>query len=336
MGRKLVWSGSVIFILFVLVIPVLPFSTVAVGTPVVELKFDEGEEVQYADVAPGDSGLVCFPGTVSADLAAGGSVQDVRVNLMASTDQGWPANIEPAVIILNPGTEEAEFLATVSVPPETSWNISGVLTVSGTAAAFPGTLQYTVPPITGTIKINQYHRFSVGCDEPYQECCPESELCYEFNIYNEGNGPDKFNVEITNALYLTQESFTVNLETTTIEIPEKDIGQVNVLVGVPYFENINEVYEIELEVKSVKEELNTGSTIPQTFPLNVRVRADGGSSGGPGSQAAPTDEIDGSEEDEEGSDDGLELDLTMMLIIGLVIIIVVVFALWRVASATEE
>ena len=143
-------------------------------------------------------------------------------------------------------------------------------------------------------------------------------------------------VKITNMDYMTQESFTVNLEATTIEIPEKDVGQINVLVATPYNEDSLGVYEIELEIKSIKEELDTGYTVPQSFTLTTRIRTEDGSPSGPGLPGAPSDEIDGSDEDEEESDNGFELDLMMMLIIGLVIIVVVGFVLWRIAVSTEE
>lgn len=334
MGRKFVCSGSVIFILLILVFPLLSINALAVGSPVVELKFDPGEEVQYADVAPGESGMVSFSGTVRADLAAGGSVQDVVVNLQASTDQGWATTIDPTTVVLNPGTEEVPFLATVSVPPETSFYVCGVLTISGTATAYPGALRYTIDSITGTILINQYYKFSIGCNEPYQECCPDSELCYELNIYNEGNGLDEFMVEITNLEYLTHELFTVSPETNTMEIPEKNVGQVNVQVATPYNEDSLGVYDIELEVRSIKEESNTGHTIPQTFTLNTRIKSADSISDSAGSPSG-----NGGSSGDSGDEDpenGFTFDFGLILVIGIAMIIIVGFILWRMAVTSEE
>jgi hypothetical protein len=335
MGSKVVCSGNVILILLVLVISLLPIPTIAVGQPAVEMKFDPGEDIQYADVAPGDSGLVFFPGTVSADLAAGGTVQDVVVTLDAFTDLGWPTTVEPDTIYLDPGTTEASFLATVSVPPETSWNVSEALTVSGTAMAYPGALRYYVGTISGTIIINQYYRFSLGCEEPYQECCPDSNLCYNLTIFNEGNGNDKFSVEITNLDYLSRESFTVNIGSPTIEIQEKRGDQVPIMVKTPSSEGSIGVYDIDISVKSEEEEMDIGYTIPQTYTFTTRIKGDDSSSG-PSEPGGDNGEVPDDDDENDGIEDGLTMDFQLIFIIALVLIIIIGFAIWRMGVSTEE
>jgi hypothetical protein len=252
----------------------MPDEAEAVSTPVVEIKWAEGQEVQEADVRPGESGLVTFAGTVSAELAAGGAIQDVRVELVGSTDQGWPVTVTPAIVMLNPGTEEKAVSVTVAVTPETSYYTSGTLTLGGRAAAFPGSLSYNIPSISGTIKIKQYYRFSIGCSKPYIEVAPSERLVFNLQIVNEGNARDKFGIEIKNLEKLSKSAWTVTLSRPQIEIPEKNEETIPIPVGTPIKFNlwINEVQNIEVIVRSVQEELNEGFTLPQTFTLTVRQR----------------------------------------------------------------
>ncbi len=326
MGRKRVCFINIIIILSSLILILAPNNTVAVGTPVVNLEFDEGEETQEADVRPGESGYVTFPGTVSADLAAGGSVQDVLVNLEAWTEEGWPASVTPSTLLLQPGTEEAEFLATVTVPPETSSSIVGTLYVGGTAEAFPGSLRYSIQSITGTIIIKQYYKFSISCDQPYQECCPDSEMCYNLSIFNEGNGNDSFDIHVTNLEDLTLNSLTVTLGSNTIPIPEKSDGQISILVRTPDVENINRVYKIELAVKSVMEEQNEGYAKPLTYDLSIRVKSGSSTVGTPPSD----DNGDGDDGtfdivDDEG---GINFGLTLGIIIVIVAVVFIGIIVW--------
>ncbi len=252
----------------------MPEEAEAISTPVVEIRWAEGQEVQEADVRPGESGLVTFTGTVSADLAAGSVFQDVRVSLIGSTDQGWPVTVTPAIVMLNPGTEEKAISCTVAVTPEMSYYTSGTLSLGGQAAAFPGSLQFTVPPITGTIKIKQYYRFTIGCAKPYVEVAPSERLTFQLRIMNEGNARDKFGIDINNLQKLTKDAWTVTLSQNQIEIQQINEDYIPIQVGTPIKFNlwINDVQTIEITVKSVQEELNEGYTLPQTFVLTVRQR----------------------------------------------------------------
>ncbi len=252
----------------------LPEGAEAVSTPVVNIQWAEGQQVQEADVRPGESGLVTFTGTVSADLPAGGAFQDVIVNLQGSTDQAWPVTVTPATVLLQPGTEEAPISATVAVTPETSYYTAGSLTIGGTASAFPGSLRYPINPVTATIKIKQYYRFSIGCSKPYVEVAPSERLVFNLQIMNEGNARDKYGIEIKNLEKLSKDSWTITLSRPQIEIPEKNEETIPIPVGTPIKFNlwINEVQNIEVIVKSVQEELNEGFTLPQSFTLTVRER----------------------------------------------------------------
>ncbi len=252
----------------------MPDEAEAILPPSVEIKWADGQQVQEADVKPGESGLVTFSGTISADLSAGGTFQDVKVELTGSTDQAWPVTVTPVVSMLDTNTEERPISVTVAVTAESSYYTSGQLTLTGYATAFPGTLRYPIPAVTATIKIEQYYRFSVGCSKPYMEVAPSERLVFNLQIMNEGNARDKYQIEIKNLEKLSKDSWTVTLSRNQIEIPEKNEETIPIPVGTPIKFNlwINDVQNIEIVVKSVQEELNEGFTLPQSFPLTVRQR----------------------------------------------------------------
>ncbi|UCH88319.1 MAG: hypothetical protein JSV49_08625 [Thermoplasmata archaeon] len=236
----------------------------------VTLEFEEGEEEQTADVRPGEDNSVVFPGTVTAQLAAGGAVQDVVVTLVGSTDLNWPVTINPPKVQMEPGTE-VPFTATVTVPEETSSSILGTLSVSGTAQAFPGAGAYRVEPIYGTIKIEQYYGLSLMCDEPDKKGHPGTQVGYDLGIENQGNGKDTFEVQVTNKDQLLQRDISVSLSQSLIEIEEKTTENITVSVNIPSSQTSISNYDINIEAKSLGGEQNQGFFIPMSYTLYLSV-----------------------------------------------------------------
>ncbi len=272
MKGKVIQSIFIILILLIGLFQILPNNSIAVGNPVVHLQFNEGEEVQQANVRPGESGEVSFHGTVSADIPAGGAVQDVQVYLRAATNQGWPTTITPAVIMLQLGTEEAPFIATVKVPIETSYGTESIIIIDGTAETFPGSSTSEVPPLAGTIKIAQYYRFALDCDAPTLKTTSGSDVTFELIIRNEGNGRDRFSIEVNNLDELTRKGFEIELSRSMIEIPEKGEQTVEITIKVPDGSKGVGKNNIELKVCSELEPL--GQRIYQRYTLTLKVSED--------------------------------------------------------------
>ena len=271
MKGKAIRTICIILILLLSLCQIIPVNVSAVGDPVVELRWDDGQDLQYADVSPGSSGQVAFTGTVSADLAAGGAIQDVRVNLRARSEQGWTTSITPTVVTMNPGTEEAPFTVTVTVPPETSCQQSSMIIVDGTAEATPGTSSCEVPPITGTILIEQYHKFNLDSSNAYIETKPDSDIEFELTIFNLGNDEDKFSVRVLNLDSIEKNDFKISIIPEEIGIPEKGSGVIKIKVEVPEMDfGVNEVIKFEVGVRS-----DLGyqyNPIEQTYEFRVRVK----------------------------------------------------------------
>ena len=272
MSWKVIKSFLAILILLVGTVQIIPNNVEAIGDPVVNLRWDEGKEVQHANVAPGDSGNVAFTGTVSADIPAGGAFQDIIVNLRVSSEHGWSSSIEPSTILLDPGTEEAPFTVVVKVPPETSYYIDATIMVDGTAQPFPGSSTSEIDPLYGTIKIQQYYRFSLGSETEYIETSPGTDVIFELEIMNEGNARDKFSCEVANLDEITRNGFDVELSHSMVEIPEKGRLTIKISISVPEGSKGLGKTNIELKVNSEAQPQN--ERIYQNFVFTVKVTED--------------------------------------------------------------
>jgi uncharacterized membrane protein len=286
-------SGRSIFIFMLMVILSGTFlnsaivSVEAVGEPDVTLRFHEGEEEQVADVRPGEHGTVTFPGIVTVTNPAGSTVQDVIVKLNGSTTLNWPVTIKPDTINVEPGGEET-FSVTVSVPPETSYYIMDTLTVSGTAEPIPGAGEYNIDPITGSIRIAQFYKFSLECDEPSKEVGLGEECQFQLKIWNYGNGRDSFVVSIPGLNRLNEEGFIVTMGTYTIDVEEKSQNIITVSVKAPTGKSSLGLETIEIEVRSEQQEILEGTAFPKTYPLSVKVVDNNGGTDDKGGGGLPS------------------------------------------------
>jgi hypothetical protein len=267
-----IFKIQTILILFCLPIafPLLSINSEAIGAPVVVIAFEEGEEEQIADVRPGEHGTVLFPGTVTGQLPAGSSFQDIIVDLVGSTDLDWSVTINPSQIQLNPGNVE-KFTAQVTAPPGTSSSIVETLTVSGRARAFPGTLTVSIAPITGTIRIEQYYQFSLSSNEPICNSTIGEKVELNLDIYNSGNGEDTFSINVVNLHELSSKNIIITLSSTTHTIQNKQTGNVLINAEIPNNRNCIGIHYITLEVKSQEQEEIEGQAFPKTFNLCLRI-----------------------------------------------------------------
>jgi len=276
MKGKAVKAFILILILILGMCQVIPHNVSAIGEIIVELRWDDGQDVQYADVEPGNSGLVTFTGTVSVDIQAGSAVQDVRIELRVSSEHGWDATITPEIVMLNPGTEEKQFMATIRVPTETSTTVDAIITVGGTAMPFPAGPaddETEIDPLYGTIIVDQYFRYEVASDPHYIEAEPGEEVQFKVTVRNEGNGKDQFEISVSNLDDLEKDDFEISVDPEMIEVPEKGSGTVVITVKTPEAgigEFVNYEKNIDLNVRSkIDPEMNY-----QNYDLKVRVQND--------------------------------------------------------------
>ena len=280
MRTKYKLRTPIILLLLLLLISsniIITVPATAISTKCSELRWAEGQEVQEADVRPGESGIVTFAGTASVDLAAGGDVEEVWFELQGSTDMGWPVTVSPSTIKFDPSTEEKPFSAQVTVPQGTSYYTPGTITVNGTATSYPDQIVWNISGIQGTVRIKQFYRFIPSSPESTQFIEGEEGAVFDIVIDNTGNARDKFMISIENSEELLPLGFTFEYYG-PIEINSNESDTIQLIVYARDDVD-NGVYDIEISIKSIQEELNEGSTTPQTLSLSVVVGGKGSAGG---------------------------------------------------------
>jgi hypothetical protein len=112
------------------------------------------------------------------------------------------------------------------------------------------------------------------CDKPYRQVNPTEQLAFNMRIWNYGNGRDTFTLFIPRLSTLAKDGWNIQLGTYTVEVEEKSQKVVQITINTPVKFNhwINEVTNIEIEVKSEQQEILEGTAFPKSYPLAVRQR----------------------------------------------------------------
>ncbi|UCH88323.1 MAG: hypothetical protein JSV49_08650 [Thermoplasmata archaeon] len=259
---------------FIILMAVLPQNNVeAVGEPDVTLKFRD-DDVQTADVRPGEHGAVVFPGIVEADMVVGDSVQDIIVRFTGSTDKGWPVEFNPPAVQMDPGGNAA-FSVLVSVPSETSCEEEGRLTIGGVASTFPGAAQSDVPPIYGTIIIAQFFKYLLTTEHESYKGSLEDEIAVNLLVSNIGNGQDKYEISIYNLDDLKSKGFSFKPSSHQLTLNEKTNGSVKITMILPSDKKYVGTHEIEVDVRSITQKDEEGAAFTKTWCFEVEVENKG-------------------------------------------------------------
>jgi hypothetical protein len=265
MKGKVVKAVLIIIILVLGIIQIVPECVEAAGVPKISIIFDES--ILAFDVRPGSDCTEIITGRVISDEPA----RDVRVILQAYTDQNWMCTVDPTEIIVPPRSE-APFSIEIVAPPETSFYKPCTLYVEGTAGLYPGSSMYSIAPITGSLRVRQYSKFTMGCSKPIIETQPGAKEIFEVSIINMGNARESYNLEIVNIDNLDQDGFTVTISNSKIEVDEKDNATFQVKVTVPTGMDGMGTHNIEIQVKP--EDMEVDDAQAQTFTLTAKVSED--------------------------------------------------------------
>ncbi len=231
-----------------------------IGAPAVRITLHQTE--QTVDVSPGSSGIVTFTGEVEAIAPYLPNGQNLIITLEADAGY-WPVSVPPALIFSNEVSIQ-NFSISVQVPMGSSVNSQGMLSVSGRWRYSPGTLGGTIDPCTAIIKIEQYYSYEVA--PRYSKYYIEEDSSGEmtFIVENEGNGPDRIALEVTNSLELEDYGVIAHAKFSDLDLPESwgayypvtVIIESGVLIG---------TYKIEVAVHSVwMEEEGKNATVEVT------------------------------------------------------------------------
>jgi len=270
MRGRIIISLAVILFLILSLFPLFQDTSNGVGSPVVALAFEPGEDTQYANVEPGEDNAVIFPGTVTARIPAGEEYQDLIISLYGTTGENWSVVIDPPQIQIEPGTT-GYFTATISVPPETSAVVVDILSIGGTVRTFPGALVYNIMPIQGTIEINRYFKFSLETSGSTKKSYVGEQVTFDLTVRNHGNGIDNYSLNILNPDEIKNSGISVSPGKNLFEIPERSFEMVLITIRIPDHIYCVGTYYIELGVRSNTETSHTGNQTEKSLVFTLKI-----------------------------------------------------------------
>lgn len=161
---------------------------ISAAQPVASITIDNPD--QEVNVAPSDSGIVNFTGTVEVDMVGPGqNIQSVVVNLRVSCED-WEATISPATLYFTSQqmAQAKAFSVAVGVPFGCDAGTVQQVIVSGTMTTDPGGQTSDIQPAEGIIEVSLYSVVEFVCDMPEKTAEPGKMVEYDFLIRNNGNG----------------------------------------------------------------------------------------------------------------------------------------------------
>jgi len=243
----------------------------AVGAPAITVRITP--ESQTALVAPGQQGVVIFTGEVTALIPWSPRVQYLIVYLTYDA-MGWATSGTPQLIFTR-AQDTMPFSCTVQVPPMTSHQATGTLSVNVQWGYNPGIGGGTLPsPTQAIILVEQYYLMSVGCDKPYVQISPGQSIGFKMRLINDGNDLDRFRMEITNQKDLIDDDWTVQLSQNEFTVPSMQERIVTVSITTPIKTIIwkNDVEQIQIKVASSQADSLGKPSYPADYTLFVRQR----------------------------------------------------------------
>ncbi|MGA1873575.1 MAG: choice-of-anchor T family protein [Thermoplasmatota archaeon] len=189
--------GRSVMVLFVLVISGMMFlfslipSCIGIspgsdtpGEPDIEIEMDDYEK--EVNVAPGETGVLKFNGTVSAVFPPGTPSEVYCIVNLRCECGGWPVSNPPA-LVLSTEFPSKDFSVTVQVPIETSSKEIGDLVIRARWRYEPGSMYGELDPVHCTIIILPFADIRFSSDELYFERKVGTWVTYHMNVRNEGN-----------------------------------------------------------------------------------------------------------------------------------------------------
>ncbi|UCH90077.1 MAG: hypothetical protein JSV49_05390 [Thermoplasmata archaeon] len=194
------------------------------------ISFEEGEEIQFADVRPGNNESVKFPGTINGTYFKDKNISKIICTLEAKIDHRWYAEenkrgkkwfvkVQPERIEL--GRDEQErFKVIVDVPSEISFNSKGELSLTGTVRTLPNDDIYQLRDVNGLVRIQYYADWDLSTPELKNSVKKGEQTVFKVNINNLGNARDIFYQSVHNEKTLLGSEIKIEFPS-TMEVGEK-------------------------------------------------------------------------------------------------------------------
>jgi hypothetical protein len=224
---------------------------------------------QQANVTDKLPGFVTFAGTVQVDKLP---VERIVVELAATVDTDWPAQISPPTIVFT-STSPQTFTLSVAVPVATRADAVGHVKVTATAT---GMGYSDTDEATANVTVASYYLMSVVSDAPYQEILPGGATSFTVKVQNQGNSADSYELEIVNARALKEAGWSVELGKSTLtNVPSKGAMEVTVTASSPHGWSWDIWTSLANIILLKATSLGAGRanmTVTQTFSLNAYVK----------------------------------------------------------------
>jgi hypothetical protein len=177
-------------------------------------------------VTPDSIGSAQFQLTATVDMPSL-IPMTVMVQFDGSTSPGWSATVSPQTVPFEEsGT--VNVTVTVVVPQATNAAIIGHVMVEA-YASYPGGSKTTQS--NATVTVRQYYRFQPQSIQSFATTTNDT-LDFVLDIYNRGNGDDRFEIELTNRVALDAEGFTIALnQTRTGTVHQDEYASVSITVS---------------------------------------------------------------------------------------------------------
>lgn len=252
----------------------IPQEAEAIGNPICTITIDQPS--QTAQVAPGQDGIVTFTGSVNCQLMVNTGIEQVLVSLTAEA-QGWVTSLTPSTMAFTKQETDIPFTCAVKVPPRTSHQLSGEVTISGRARVIPGKPLYTnIDPVKAAIYVKQFYKFQVECSKPFLEISPGDMFSFQLKIRNVGNDQDTIMINLDPKVEkaLIDLGWAIQFSQTQYIIDEGADQVVKISITPAQEWNVwkNKVQTIKLKIFSYQAMSLGEIPVESTYPLYVRER----------------------------------------------------------------
>ncbi len=279
MGPEARWTARVIVILALLglllttVAPLVP-SQPPIPIPYVEVALTTPDPVT---IGPTDYEQVAVTGKVTY----GNLRQGTTIDINASADNYWAVEFEPksATVPTNFATGSIDVAIQVRVPPKAAANRPAKLTLEAVATTPPPLpLNYT-DFMTVDVRAKQY--YGVRLDSNHTQSVEQAKAVNNrWRVWNTGNGPDNYTIELTNAAELSSKGLTLGFPARIADLGQERAESLSTAINASQDATIGTVVA-QFRVRSVGD-----PTMAEAYSLTIIVTKgqapDGNGDGGDG------------------------------------------------------
>ena len=278
------WTARVIVMLALLGLLLAAAAPLVESAPPLPIPYVEVELTapNPVTIGPTDYEQVAVSGKVSY----GNLRQGTTIEVNASTDNYWAVEFEPTSATVLSNFEAGSFPVSIQVrvPPKAAVNRPAKLTLEAIATTPPPLpLNYT-DIVTVDVRVKQYYDLRLDTNHT-QSVEQAKSVNNRWRVWNTGNGPDNFTIELTNAAEVSAKGLVLGFPARLADLGQERAESVSVAINASKEAAVGTVVA-QFRVSSVAD-----PTKAESYSLTIIV-----------TQAQPTDG-NGDGGDGDGNDD---------------------------------